>query len=171
MGEAQPQGARGHRGQLLDFEVRPKTFEGKPVLFSKTGVQREDWVITFRVDEAQRADADDDGLRKMSLNESAQRALTVAIKESKVKAEAGGRIKAAVTEDPATDREQATYKFKYEAAGPEAHRGRRRHLRRRCSGARRALLGGEDLRHASPGRAGSPTDISPLGVGGAGATP
>lgn len=106
-------------GELLDFEVRPKTFEGKPVLSSKTGQQREDWVITFRVDEAQRADGDDDGLRKMSLNESAQRALTAAIKESKVKAEAGGRIKAAVTEDPATDREQATYKFKYEPPAPK----------------------------------------------------
>lgn len=104
-------------GELLDFEVRPKTFEGKPVLNSKTGQQREEWVLTFRVDE--RTDSDDDGLRNMSLNESAQRALTTAIKESKVKAEVGGRIKATVTEDPATDREQATYKFRYTPPAPK----------------------------------------------------
>jgi quinoprotein glucose dehydrogenase len=45
---------RTKEGELLDFETRPKTFEGKPVLSSKTGQQLEDWVLTFRVDEAQR---------------------------------------------------------------------------------------------------------------------
>jgi hypothetical protein len=98
-------------GDLVDFEVRPKTFEGKPVLSSKTGEQRDEWVLALRTDA--RDDADDDGIRKLSLNESAQRALAAAIKESGQKAELGGRVKGRVTEDPETSTQQATYQFKY----------------------------------------------------------
>lgn len=98
-------------GTLVDFEIRPKTFEGAPVLSRKTGDQRNEWVLTLRVDD--RDDADDDGLRKLSLNESAQRALAAAIKESKAKAQVGGIVKLAVKTDPASDREQAEYQARY----------------------------------------------------------
>lgn len=108
-------------GDLVDFEIRPKTFEDKPVLNSKTGQQREEWVLTLRVDEDNRDpdDSNDDGIRKLSLNESAQRALAAAIKESKSSAEVGGRVKGMVAEDPPNDRAQAVYKFKYTPPAPK----------------------------------------------------
>ena len=98
-------------GDLVDFEIRPKTFENAPVLSRKTGEQRTEWVLTLRV--AAREDEDDDGIRKLSLNESAQRALAAAIKESKSKAQVGGTVKIAVKTDPASDREQAEYQARY----------------------------------------------------------
>lgn len=98
-------------GALVDFEIRPKTFEGAPVLSRKSGEQRKEWVLTLRIDEAE--DADDDRLRKLSLNEAGQRALATALKEAKAKAEVGGRIKIAVVEDPETSTQQATYRARY----------------------------------------------------------
>lgn len=98
-------------GDLVDFEIRPKTFEGAPVLSRKTGEQRSEWVLTLRVDDAE--DDEDDRLRKLSLNEAGQRALANAIKESKAKAETGGRVKIRVIEDPETSTQQATYQARY----------------------------------------------------------
>ncbi len=102
-------------GALKDFEIRPKTFESKPVLSSKTGEQRSEWVLTLKVTPE---DDDDDGIRKLSLNESAQRALAKAIKDSKAKAATDGIVKMAVLKDPATDREQAEYQAKYTPPAP-----------------------------------------------------
>ena len=104
-------------GDLIDFEIRPKSFEGAPVL-SRKGNPREEWVLTLRC-APDPANPDDDGIRKLSLNESAQRALSAAIKESKAPADVGSHIKAAVIEDPPSDREQAVYKFQVTPPAPK----------------------------------------------------
>lgn len=100
-------------GTLVDIEVREKTFEGELVLSRKSGEPRKEWVITYTVDEDQRDGAEDDGTRKLSANESLQRALKKAIKDSGSKAERGGTIKMKVTEDPEKETQQAEYVAKY----------------------------------------------------------
>lgn len=99
-------------GVLLDFEQRQKTFEGEVVRSRKSGDPRIEWVFTFQTNA--RDDDDDDGIRKWSANESAQRAVAAAIKEAKVKAETGGRLKVKVKADPENDRSQAEYVARYE---------------------------------------------------------
>lgn len=100
-------------GEIVDVEVREKSFEGQVVLSRKTGQPRKEWVVTLRVPETERDGADDDGIRKVSLNESGQRAFAAAVKAAKAKVEAGGTLKIGVKADPATDREQAEYQARY----------------------------------------------------------
>lgn len=100
-------------GEIVDVEVRDKSFEGQVVLSRKSGLPRKEWVVTLRIAEGERDGDDDDGIRKISLNESGQRAFAAAVKASKAKVEAGGTLKIAVREDPATDREQADYIARY----------------------------------------------------------
>lgn len=100
-------------GLLVDFEIRDKTFEGAPVLSRKSGEVRKEWVLTLRCT-PDASEPDDDGLRKLSLNEAGQRALARAIKESGHKAEAGGTVKIKVVADPETSTQQAEYAAKYE---------------------------------------------------------
>ena len=81
------------RGELVALEYRPLLdFNTKQPVLSKRGNPREELVVTVRIDEADRADEDDDGIRKASLKESGQFALIDAIKASGRPAEAGARI-------------------------------------------------------------------------------
>lgn len=81
------------RGDLVALEYRPlRDFATGQVKVSKAGRQREELVVTVRVDEEDRAGEDDDGIRKTSLTESGQYALMDAIKRSGKPAETGGRI-------------------------------------------------------------------------------
>jgi len=98
-------------GELIDTEERDKTFEGAAVLSRKTGKPRKEIIVTLKVDD--RNDEEDDGIRKVSANESMQRALIAAAK--KVPFVAGGRLAIEVTEDAPGDREQATYQAAFKA--------------------------------------------------------
>jgi hypothetical protein len=93
-------------GKVVAFEARPKTFEGAPVLNRKTGAQRTEWVFTL--------DTGGEDHVKVSLNESAQRAVADALRTAGVTApKAGDTLKIGVKADPASDREQATYQAKW----------------------------------------------------------
>ena len=98
-------------GELIDTEEREKTYEGKVVLSSKTGKPRREIVVTIKVDD--RKDDEDDGIRKVSANESMQRALIIAAKKTPFVA--GGRIAIEVTEDPKTSTDQAEYAAAFKA--------------------------------------------------------
>lgn len=104
-------------GVVLDFEIRGKTFEGQPVLSRKSGEQRKEWVFTIQTDD--RTDADDDGVRKFSANESAQRAIAAAIKEAGSPAKKGDRVKLGVSKAAASTTEQAEYKARWTTAAEE----------------------------------------------------
>lgn len=81
------------KGELVALEYRPMTdFNTGAQLISKRGNKREELVVTVRIDEDDRTDPDDDGIRKTSLKESGQYALIDAIKASGRPAEAGARI-------------------------------------------------------------------------------
>lgn len=80
------------RGELVSLEYRDlRNMQGELVK-SKKGNQRVELIVTIRIDEDERTDADDDGIRKFSLKESGQYALAAAIKQSGKKAEQGGRV-------------------------------------------------------------------------------
>ncbi len=96
-------------GVLLDAEKRGKTFEGAPVLSRKSGEQRIEYVLTIQTDERDPNIDDDDGVRKVSANESMQRAVFDAIKKSGGKATPGCRIAIQVAEAAASTTEQARY--------------------------------------------------------------
>lgn len=101
-------------GTVISAEVRDKTFEGTPVVSRKSGKVRQEWVITLQTDENN--DPDDDGVRKFSANESAQRAIATAVKDSKKPLEEGSYLKIAVVKDPASSTEQAEYKAQHTGA-------------------------------------------------------
>jgi hypothetical protein len=92
-------------GRVLSFEQRPMTFEGAPVLNRKTGAPRTEWVLAVQTDGGDTI--------KFSLKEAGQRAISDAIKASGNPAKNGDRLKIAVTADPASDREQATYQARW----------------------------------------------------------
>jgi hypothetical protein len=92
-------------GRVVNFEQRPMTFEGAPVLNRKTGAPRTEWVLAVQTDGGDTI--------KFSLKEAGQRAISDAIKASGTPAKNGDRLKIAVTADPATDREQATYQARW----------------------------------------------------------
>lgn len=102
-------------GTILNAEVRGKTFEGQPVLSRKSGKQRQEWLLTLQTEHRDPEKEDDDGVRKFAANEGAQFAIRDAVKAADSKLEIGGSLKIAVTKDPASSQEQATYKAKYEA--------------------------------------------------------
>lgn len=97
-------------GTILDFEERGKTFEGQPVLSRKSGEQRIEWLFTLQ---CAGDGADDDGVRKLTANESMQRAIAKAIRDTKTQAAKGGRLQVAVASDPENEREQAEYVARY----------------------------------------------------------
>lgn len=71
------------KGALLDVEKRDKRdLDGNIVLGKKTGTPRTEWVLTIQTDDV---DTDDDGVRKFSANENAQRAIKEAIKRAGIK--------------------------------------------------------------------------------------
>jgi hypothetical protein len=92
-------------GRVVSFEQRPMTFEGAPVLNRKTGAPRTEWVLAVQTDGGDTI--------KFSLKEAGQRAISEAIRASGALAKNGDRLKIAVTADPATDREQATYQARW----------------------------------------------------------
>lgn len=98
-------------GRLADYEERPKTWKDAPVLNSKTGKPRIEWVLTLEVDEAD--GPDDDRLRKVTANESMQRAISAAVRASGKPAEIGGHLAIAVKNEAASDTEQAEYVAAY----------------------------------------------------------
>lgn len=93
-------------GEVIDFEVRPKTFEGAPVLSRKTGQQRSEWVFTLRVPGQEEA-------VKLSLNEAGQRAVAKALKDANAKAKAGDTLKIRVKENAPDSTSQATYQARW----------------------------------------------------------
>lgn len=93
-------------GRVLSFENRPKTFEGAPVLNRKTGAPRVEWVFTL--------DCGDEDPVKVSLNESAQRAVSAALRAANcTNPKAGDTLKIGVKSNPANDREQAEYQARW----------------------------------------------------------
>lgn len=105
-------------GEILAVVQRGKTFEGQPVLSRTSGQQRQEWLFTLQT--TLRDDADDDGVRKFAANESAQRAIGEAVKASGQKLAIGGKLKLAVVADAPTDRDQPTFKAKYEPPAASA---------------------------------------------------
>lgn len=101
-------------GEIVAFERRDKTFEGAIVMKKGTQTPRIEWVFTLKVADLDPDIADDDGLRKLSLNESGQRAIAAAVKIAGKPAEIGGRVKIKVTADGKTSTDQAEYKAVYE---------------------------------------------------------
>ena len=101
------------RGRMVDFENRPKTFEGEPVLSRKTGKQRYEFVFTLETDDTD--GPDDDGIRKVSLNEAGQRAVLKALRDAGAEAAIGGYWEIAVTADPPNSKSQAEFAARYTA--------------------------------------------------------
>lgn len=99
-------------GVILSADAREKTFDGAVVTSRSTGKPRTEWVFTLQC-EADPHDVDDDGVRKLSCNESMQRAIAKAVKESGKRMDEGGRLQLAVAVDPSGPREQAEYIAKY----------------------------------------------------------
>lgn len=93
-------------GRVLAFEKRPMTFEGEPVLNRKTKEPRIEWVFTLQV-------AGEPEPVKLSLKESAQRAVADALRAAGAKPEVGDTLKIGVKSDPVDDRSQATYQAKW----------------------------------------------------------
>lgn len=101
-------------GEIVDFEIRDRTDMNGDIVYKKgTTTARKEWVITLRVDDSLIDDPNDDGLRKLSLNESGQRAVAAAIKEAGVAAETGGVLKIGVAENAPDKFSQATYRARY----------------------------------------------------------
>jgi hypothetical protein len=98
-------------GELVDAEYRGMTFEGNPVMKRGTNEQRQELVLTLRVD--QREGADDDGVRRVGLKERAASAVLKAIKDSKSKAEQGGMIWLACSADAPDKTSQPEYTASY----------------------------------------------------------
>jgi len=107
------------KGTIVSAESRGKTFEGAAVLSKKTGKQRTEWVIVLQTDLHE--SAEDDGVRKFTANESAQRAIAKAVKDSGSKLSQGGTLAIVVTKDPESATDQAEYRAEYApAAAPVA---------------------------------------------------
>lgn len=103
-------------GDIVDGEYRVKTFEGAVVRNRKTGEERQELILTLQTD---RHDEDgDDGLRKFAADESAQRAISEALREAGAKLAAGGHLRIGVVTDPETTTAQAAYKARYTAPAP-----------------------------------------------------
>jgi hypothetical protein len=100
-------------GTIVDFEERTKTYEGEPVLSRKTGKPRIEWVFTLQTGESD--GADDDGIRKVALDEWGREEFKAAVKRSGSRAEAGGTLVLAIVEnrDKPTDSAQQHLRAKY----------------------------------------------------------
>lgn len=99
-------------GTIVSFESRDKRNpDGDIVASRKTGKPRTEWVFTLQT--ADRDGEDDDGIRKLSCNESMQRAIRDAIKASGKQAEEGGTLKIGVKANPEDSYSQADYQARY----------------------------------------------------------
>lgn len=97
-------------GVLVDHYMRDRMYEGEVVLARSTGQPRRELVIVYRVDPDPKIE-DDDGLRKIALNESGTRA--VADVHKKTRLEPGGRIQIKVTKEAEKKNDQDTYACKF----------------------------------------------------------
>lgn len=100
-------------GTVISFEKRDRTNPKGDIVY-KNGTQnpRKVWTFTLKLDETSPLieGPDDDGLRKFDANESAQMAIARAIREAKVTAKEGDRLKIKVKEEAAEgDYKQAEY--------------------------------------------------------------
>lgn len=93
-------------GVVLHMEQREKTWEGDVVLSRSTGKPRVEWVFTLQV-------AGNEEPSKISFAESAQRAITKAVKEAGVNAEEGDILKIAVSKDREKQTSQPEFKAKW----------------------------------------------------------
>lgn len=101
-------------GVIVAFEKRDRTDPDGNVVYKKgTTTPRKVWTFTIKVDELDADDANDEGLRKIDLNESAQRAVATAVKASGHHAVVGGRLKIGVKADAPDKFKQAEYQAKY----------------------------------------------------------
>lgn len=98
-------------GTIIEFEKRDRrTPQGEVVLSKKTGKPRIEWVFTLQTD--RRDDDDDDGIRKLSCNESLRFTIADAIRDAGKPAEVGGTLKVGfVSRDD--EYSQAVYQAKY----------------------------------------------------------
>jgi hypothetical protein len=110
---AENENKRSTRRFIVDFEERTKTYEGEPVLSRKTGKPRIEWVFTLQTGESD--GADDDGIRKVALDEWGREEFKAAVKRSGSRAEAGGTLVLAIVEnrDKPTDSAQQHLRAKY----------------------------------------------------------
>jgi hypothetical protein len=99
------------KGIILDFDERDMKFDEEVKYKKGTTIPRREYLFTLQTDETE--GPEDDGIRKISLNESGQRAVLIAIREAGVIPTVGGELIIAVVEDKPTERSQATYKAKY----------------------------------------------------------
>lgn len=107
-------------GQILDFQERDRTDPDGNVVFKKgTTTARREWVFVLQTELRDDDNVDDDGVRKISLNESAQRAVAKAIKDSGQKAALGGTLKIGVKTNAPDSFSQAEYQAKYTPPAPE----------------------------------------------------
>lgn len=98
------------RGEIVDLDIRDRRdIDGNVVLSRKTNKPRKEYVLTFRIDEAEREGGDDDGLRKMSLNESGQTAFVTAYKAAGGGDIAGARFAIQMTQAAPDKMSQASY--------------------------------------------------------------
>lgn len=96
-------------GKLLAAEWRDRTNPSGEKVFAKSGKLRRELILTLACTPE---DGEDDGIRKVPLNESGQRAVREAGGREWV---ANGTVTIGVTKDPEDSYSQATYKAKYEA--------------------------------------------------------
>ena len=105
-------------GTLLEADETERTDpDGDVVRSKKTGEPRKVWNLTLQTDE--RADSDDDGVRKFSANESCQGAIGKAVKEQGVRLGVGCTIKIGVTAENG-EFEQCDYKVVLEKGADPA---------------------------------------------------
>jgi hypothetical protein len=99
-------------GEILDFVRRDRTDpEGNIVYKRGTTQPRTEWVFTLATD--LREEDDDDGVRRVPCNESAQGAVSRAVKESGAAVVLGGRLKLGVAKDPEGDFSQPEFIARY----------------------------------------------------------
>lgn len=84
-------------GAIIAWEERPRTFEGQPVLTQATGKPRYEWVFTLQTGESD--GVDDDGVRKVAIDERGQDEVKRAVRDAGVKVQPGGTLLLAIVAD------------------------------------------------------------------------
>jgi hypothetical protein len=95
-------------GTIVDIDIRDRRdMEGNVVIGKKSGKPRKEYVVTYEVDD--RDGPDDDGIRKLSLNESGQSAFVAAYKAAGGGDISGARFALQVTAGAPDKFSQASY--------------------------------------------------------------
>ena len=104
-------------GTILSVEKRDRTDPQGNVVYKKgTQTPRVEYVFTLQTGESD--GAEDDGIRKVSANESMARAIATAERDSGQSIEVGGLLKVGVKADPADSYSQAEYVARYTPPAP-----------------------------------------------------